>query len=188
MAVTLSWETGIGRVPTVVMGRCRDGAIAAVAWSGSPLNAPLAPHTTPPPPMLSHMYMNSVCVGTGVVASPCPGRDVRRRSQFGLVWLVGLHGQLGRSALHIAAHSGRLETCEFLLLNGACADTETNVRAMRCVVELSYVNNWPRLLCGCGSCSSHALANRSLLSFSRANPATRAPLRCSARVCGTRAI
>ena len=39
----------------------------------------------------------------------------------------GCVSQLGRSALHLAAHAGRLETCEFLLLNGACADTETNV-------------------------------------------------------------
>ncbi len=35
--------------------------------------------------------------------------------------------QMGRTALHVAAHAGRLEVCEFLLLMGACADTETNV-------------------------------------------------------------
>jgi hypothetical protein len=36
--------------------------------------------------------------------------------------------QVGRTALHIAALNGVVDLCEFLILNGSCADVETNVR------------------------------------------------------------
>jgi hypothetical protein len=96
MAAIPGWETGIGRVPKVVMGRCRDGAIAAVAWSGSPTRQcpPRPAHNTPAPYGSAHVYKLHVrwnwCLGCPI---PLAGRESSFSVWSGLVawvaWAVG---------------------------------------------------------------------------------------------------